>query len=645
MNKHFRTFVDIKERHVNFVKQAKRLWFLVISFVMSLTSYVFFSFHFTHIYYANNISWATWLFSLFFLFLAFLHGKKDYLRNFKIDKKYLLLVFLVIVVYWVSHLFNFSTAPWNSNGLFDDAAWDIYFAKNHVLVPPAQAAYFDTVGYISREVVFHYYITLFFKVFGYNLLIFNFSLMLLGFTTVLFTTLIVYRLFKNLFLAVTSLFLINFLPLHFMHVFMGHRYAIEVPLMMISLYFLHSAFLDRSYIKAVVSALFAALCLDSAIMGKQYLLGLFAAGFLSLFYVRKRKLSKNLGLTSTWMVGFIISAAPILTYILFNYNDYSLREHGLLRDFLESFSKGGLFGIAPYTNQLKLLFFAKKTFERQFLVDFYPIPLTYYFLLVPGLVILFYKKRFEILLLATIPIFATFVSGSYDFRILPAAPFWIISIIYFIDWLRQKFIVDRKSWINWFFLSFSFLLVLIGLLQSISYIIKVSEDPNYQYLLPHKDVAVSRVVQDLVIAANNPTDKMKISELNRRIDISKVSFDTFFCPYSSYAIAHLFLQNYDDKKILSFCNEGIQLLKTPQEILSDNLRTIENYNGDKDLKLIWEVSPKSIKIIENFKQFEKYGFGQTVSGRVDGNNYSLYLLTIDGINMVNFKKEVLDMRV
>ena len=163
------------------------------------------------------------------------------------------LFIFVIVLYFSSHLINFSTAPWNQNGLFDDAAWDIYFAKNHVFAGiPFQAAYFDNVGLISREVVFHYYISIFFKLFGYNLLIFNISLLILGFITILFTTLIIQRLFKNVFITVLSAIIINFFPLHFLHIFAGHRYAIAAPLVVVSLYYLYTAFANNSRFRTFI---------------------------------------------------------------------------------------------------------------------------------------------------------------------------------------------------------------------------------------------------------------------------------------------------------------------------------------------------------------------------------------------------------
>ena len=95
------------------------------------------------------------------------------------------------MIYFGTHLFNYSSAPWNNYGLFDDAAWDIYISKqecftNHTF----ETIYHDEeIGGISRELLFHYYITVLFKIFGYNMFTFNMGLVFLGYITVLFTML------------------------------------------------------------------------------------------------------------------------------------------------------------------------------------------------------------------------------------------------------------------------------------------------------------------------------------------------------------------------------------------------------------------------------------------------------------------------
>lgn len=616
--------------------------FLLVSLFSYLFSLFFSVIHYLGIYYGNPISWITWIIAVLTFSLAFLPAKARLRRTIK--KSDLLIVLFITVLFFASHLINFSTAPWNSNGLFDDAAWDIYFAKNHVFSNiPFQPAFFDQVGFISREVVFHYYISTFFVLFGYNLLVFNISLLVLGFITVFFTTFIIHRLFKNITITILSAIIINFFPLHFMHIFMGHRYAIVAPLMMVSLYYLYTAFIDKSFFKASISAIFAALCFGSAIMGKQYFYGLALAAIFILLSGKKLGLKEKFSIEIVWFTGFLITATPLLIYILFNYSIYTLREKTLINEFILQYQQRGFNGLWPYIDQLRELFFAKHSFRRQFLPDFYIIPLSYYFLVIPGLFIAFLKKYYEIIFLATIPILGAFVSGSYDFRVLMAVPIWIIAMAYslnliFILFKRKK---ETLSLYRYFFLVIGLLIIFLGLIPSVKYIWKVSRNPNYLYLLPHKDVAVSRLVQDIVVASDNPTSQMKWNEFNRNVSIPSIKNDSFVCPFGAYAIMHLYLQKYDDKKILSFCNQGIQLLKTPTEILNDNIIAINSYiPANKDLKLVWEVSDKTSDIIKTFSVYSKYGSEKNYSGIVDGNYFSLYVLTIKKEFIGQFKKDI-----
>lgn len=623
----------------NLLKGAvKHPYLLFISFISFLLSTVFFSLHYKGIYYGSPLTWIGWVIGMLSFTISFSSLKISNLKLIRIKKLDLLLFGFIFVLFFASHLMNFSTAPWNSNGLFDDAAWDIYFAKNHVFNNvPFQPAYFDPVGIISREVIFHYYISTFFILFGYNLLVFNISLLSLGFITVLFTTFLIQRMFNNIFVTIISAVVINFFPLHFMHIFMGHRYAITAPLMIISLYFLYTAFLNNSFFRASISSFFASFTLGSAIMGKQYLYGLVLSTVLIILLSRREsKFSQKISLGLVWLSGFVIAATPLLVYIFFNYAEYTLREKSLTNQFISRFNEEGIYGIKFYFDQLKELFFAKHSYLRQFLPGFYPIPLSYYFLLIPGLFIALIKKRFEIVFLSLIPVFAAFVSGSYDFRILIGVPIWIIAMSFTLNYIFVRFSF------RYVFLTIGLIALGFGLLPSIKYIWVVSKNPNYLYLLPHKDVAVSRFVQDIATGEDNPTSKMKKDELNRKVNMSFVPYDTFVCPYGAYAIMHLYLQNYDDKKILSFCDQGIQLLKTPTEIWINNMVAIQNYQtSDRNLKLIWEVSDKSINIIKAFSVYKKYGSEKIFFQTVDNNSFSIYVLTINNRYIEQFKQDII----
>ena len=618
---------------------------LIASIISFLLTWVFSIFHYTNIYYGNKFSWIFWIISIVLFLYSFLPPRKTKQAFSFINTSNVLIFLIIFLVYWMSHLWNFSTSPWNQNGLFDDAAWDIYFAKNKVFSDaPFQAAFFDEVGYISREVVFHYYISTFFKLFGYDLLVFNLSLLVLGFITVLFTTLIIHKLFKNIFVTLLSALIVNFFPVLYMNISRGDRYAITAPLMTISLYFLYSSFKNHSFVRALLSALFAALCWDSAIMGKQYILGVaLSVVFIIIFDKKRLKSKENISVSLIWIASFIISATPLLAYILFNYDSYITREKGILREFLTLFRQGGFPAIKPYVDKVIELFFANHTFLRQFVADYYIIPLPYYLLFIPGTVLVLTKKRFEIIFLSLIPVFGALLSGPYDYRVILAAPFWIICIAYSLNHVFGSESLNQNSIKSYLLMAISFFCILAGLITSSSYILKVSNNPNYQHFLPHKDVAVSRLVQDIVVGAENPKIDMKQDELNRKINPHSISHDTLVCPLGSYAIMHLYLQNYDDKKILSFCDQGIQLLQTPNEILKNNLNAIIKYQTTgKDLKLIWEVSEKSEKIIDAFSKYKNFGSEETLSDSVDGSAFSLYILTITNENITRFQKAIED---
>lgn len=629
-----RAYINELSTYVDRMNSKKKPLFL--SLILSCVSFLSSSLHYASLWYGNNLSWISWLSSVALFSYAFLPSKKRVFHT--ITKKSVLFVAGIIAFYILAHLWNFQHAPWNQNGLFDDAAWDIYFSKNHAFNGPYQAAFFDEVGYISRETVFAYYISVFFKIFGYNLLVFNISLLVLGGVTVLFTTLLIHEYFKNNRITLLSFFVLNFFPFHYMHIFMGHRYAIATPLMMISLYFLYTAFLRNSYIRAILSSFFAALCMGSAVMGKQYIGGLLLTAILIFLFGKKEWKSKNnYMLVTVWIIGFIISGIPLIAYIFWNYDVYAMREQGLLKDFFAFYKEGGVSAIRPYIDGMEELFFAGHSYRRQFLTNFPLIPFAYYILLLPGLAISFLKKRYEIVLLSLIPVLGAFFSGAYDFRVLLSVPIWIIAMAFLLEFIHMKFSGKIR---NMCLIGYS-LVVAIGLISSITYILAISADPHSQYLLPHKDVAVSRLLQDIVIGEPNPSFAMKPDELNRVINLSKISYDVLACPNSAYAIAHVYLQNYDDKKVLSLCDGGIQLLKTPEEIIKNAKSAILSYEPDgKDVKLIWEVSDKSAPAIALFEKYNTYGSDTEISNSLEGERFSFYILTIKKENVSLFKEAV-----
>lgn len=592
----------------------------------------------------NPLTWASWLLAVAAYVGSFL--KLDALAiprsRAGIQASELGVAMFVLPLYLASHLWNVQAAPWNTNGLFDDAAWDIYFARDHAFTGPFQAAFFDQVGLISRETPFHYYITAFFRLFGYNLLVFNAALLVLGFLTVLFTTLVVHRLFRTPAITIVAALVLSFLPLHYIHVFVGHRYAIAAPLMMVSLYFLYSGFLDRSPGRLSLSALFAALCVGSAIMGKQFILGLAAAGLVLLIVERKRLASpETRALVLTWAVAFLIAVTPLAVYVAFNAGDYFRREQGLLTDFLTLFFTQGYPGIQPFVDQLGELFFAADTFQRMWLHDYPLVPTAYWLLLVPGLFVALLNRRIEIALLSVIPVFSALLSGAFDFRVLLAAPIWVIAMAYALDAVSfgRAQVGHRPGWR--LAQAATVVFVVAGLLPSAAYLWGLSRDPHAEYLLSHRDVAVSRLIQDVVAGSVQPAAEMKPDEFNRPVTASAMGLDAFACPQRAYAVAHLFLQPFDDRRILTFCDGGNQALIGTDGLLAANVRTIASYEPQgKQLKLIWEESTISQEVIGRFAQLEAFGSGERLGGIVDGEPFSVYILSIPPGNIAAFRDAV-----
>ena len=185
------------------------------------------------------------------------------------------------------------------------------------------------------------------------------------------------------------------------------------------------------------------------------------------------------------------------------------------------------------------------------------------------------------------------------------------------------------------------MIVAAGVLPSAAYLWGVSRDPHAEYLLAHRDVAVSRLIQDVVAGSLQPTAEMKPDEFDRPVTSSALAFDALGCAERAYAVAHLFLQPFDDRRILGFCDGGNQALLGKDRLLGANVLAIEAYEPTgKGLKLIWEESPISQEVIARFEQLEHFGSGERLGGAVDGEPFSIYVLTIPPENVAPFRQAV-----
>src|SRR6058998_850384 len=243
-----------------------------------------------------------WLLSMFFLLCAFLPDPRDLVTGFKSLIKLKTAFFLFWVLFFVvSHLWNFRTAPWNGDALFDESGWDLWYLKSYVIGHPYQAAWFHIV--ISRETLFHYYVWGFLRLFGFNILSYQAALFVIWLTTFVFTLLIVDLFFESYVVTSVAALILNFLPFAFIYTFAGYRYPMAVALAVVSLYFLHAGFRKGSLFCLSLGGIAAGLCLASSISGKQYLLALaIAAPLYGLCYWSR--LRQSITWTSLAFVGY-----------------------------------------------------------------------------------------------------------------------------------------------------------------------------------------------------------------------------------------------------------------------------------------------------------------------------------------------------
>ena len=628
-----------------------RYWWLALAIFSGAGCLIATSLHYQNIWHGNSWTWISWLITLILLFAAVL--SREGLRLNKLpefSKTNIQILLCLGALFVLTHYWNFSTAPWNYNGIFDDAAWDIYFAKRYIFSgAPFQAAFWDME--IAREVMFHYYISPFFWLLGDNLASFDIALVLLGLGTFTFSCLLILRLSSSTTALVAGGIILNFLPLHFVHTFVGHRYAAAAPLMTAALYFLLLSFELSSSFYAVLSGILAALGMDSAIMGKQFFVVLLIALLLHLITdFRKIVQRERIKLALLFVVSSVLAMMPLVVYIYYH-PEYFRHERSLTQNFLRSFSRQGEGSFSSYVDLLLQVFFGKFSYRREFIPDFPVLPFAYYALLLPGMLYALLRKHYALLGMATLPVAGAFVAGCYDFRVLHAAPFWIVLMAMFIAKLqtlclplsgkRQIMLLQCSG------LGVAVAVVLAGLLPSISYLHKKSLNPNSIWFFPHKVVALSRYARDLAAGISTPSIAWRPNELGKVNGESLPDYDILLCQKLGYAITHMFLQPYNDRRIMAFCDGLPFNLLNTAEIFAFNKREIANYpqSSAKDLKLIWEIDEKTKPIISLFSTLNTYGSDSILSVKEPDLTFSLYVLNINKENLEEFKKKAAELEL
>ena len=587
-----------------------------------------------------------WLLGMLFLVLAFLPCPRELATGLKASINPKTGFFLFWILFFVvSHLWNFRTAPWNGNGLFEDSAVDLLYLKDYVIGHPFQPAWYHERPFpylISRETLFHYYVWAFLQLFGFNILSYEAALLVLWCLVFIFTLLIVHLFFESYVVTFLAALTFNFLVFSFIYTFVGYRYPMTVALCVFSLYFLHLGFRTDSAFRSSLGGIAAGLCLASSIVGKQYLV---AVGFFSLLYAASHW--KDLMQRINWMevgtavYGFVAAATPILCYIVFNREKYSYYEGTFIHRFWEAMrGHPSPNDMRFYVTQLSSLFFTTPG-PRLFFPDALPIPLPYYVFLVPGLILAVWKKRYEIALLAMLPVAAVFISAgdTTEHRMLLAIPFWVISMAFTFDGLlRLKLDPGLKIPI----LGVAGFLVIWGMVPSMQYIYSKTKSPFSIGWFAQEQVAVSRFLKNVVAGAAPPNPpRLERDEFNRVQGVPDAPYDTLICPREAHSVIHLVLHDYDGAKVLSFCGGSPMFVMTPQDVWNRNKKAIVDYvPHGKNLKLIWERNQETERIARMLHPLRDMATEGSMSFSFAGRQRSFYVLNITSNNIRQFQERV-----
>lgn len=554
-----------------------------------------------------------------------------------------------ILVFTASRLWNFGTAPWNGDALFDDSAIDLLYLKDYIVGRPFQPAWFHSHPFlISRETLFHYYVWGILRLFGHNILAYEAALFILWCAAFTFTLLLVDLFVRSRIVTSVAALLLTFLVYSFIYTFVGYRYPMTVAFCVASLYFLHQGFAKGRGARLYLSlgGITAGLCFASSMLGKQYLMVLGGSALLFAgFHWRAFRQKVKWSAVSIIGYSFVAAALPILIYIAFNLGNYTYYEGTFIHRFWDALQgRPNPYDMKYYMAQIWSLFFEVPG-PRLLLPDALPIPLPYYFFLAPGFILALREKRYEIGLLAIIPVVGVFISaGQYtEHRMLLAVPAWIILIGFTLAGLLTLKL-PRPFRISLRVVSAG--LLMSGLGPSVQYIYEKTKNPLSIYYFLQEDVAVSRFLRN-VVAGRTPSNppRLEQNEFNREKGIPDAAYDTLICTSRDYSIVALFLHDYDATKVLSLCGGISVRVMTLQDVWSHNKKAIIDYGpGGKDLKLIWERDPITDPITEPiFKLFgplQDIGRIESLSFLFGGRQKEFYVFRVASKDIPAFQERV-----
>ena len=153
---------------------------------------------------------------------------------------------------------------------------------------------------------------------------------------------------------------------------------------------------------------------------------------------------------------------------------------------------------------------------------------------------------------------------------------------------------------------------------------------------------MSRFLKHVVAGQEHPgPPHLERDEFNRIKGIPDPPYETLICQGDAFSIIHLFLHDYDDNKILSFCGLPFFFVMSEQDVWNANKKAIADYPpSNKDLKLIWERDPKTERIIRMFQSLRQLGTEDSLSFPFGGRVRTFYVLNIPNKNIRRFQQHV-----
>jgi hypothetical protein len=139
---------------------------------------------------------------------------------------------------------------------------------------------------------------------------------------------------------------------------------------------------------------------------------------------------------------------------------------------------------------------------------------------------------------------------------------------------------------------------------------------------------------------SNPP-RLERDEFNRAEGAPDATYVTLISPRDATTVVHLFLHDYDDTKVLSFCGGTPVIIMTQEDVWSHNKRAIVDYvPKGKDLKLIWESDPKTQRIIRMFHTLRDLGTADSILFLFGGRVRTFYVMNIPKRNIQQFQERV-----